>query len=818
VDRIYPGRARRATSALAHRSKRRLPPEFGGIDAKLKAKVRIHQRSECVGARTARLLAAALCGLACLAAAAATAVTPAMAKPAEAAKPPVKIAVLHNTRNDQCYDPGDIPAIKRLTALQRERINRAGGIAGRRLIVEYLDDLSDAKKTIANIQTAMADKQMIALVGLGNTNRAKEVFDTIGADIKASGIPWISNLSVNSLFEDYPNVFTMRGAQEFDSIPVMTQFMKDQKVSRPAFIGLKDQVFSTALDEGIKERMAPMTFAADIQMPLVDDKLTPEDTAAMVEELKRANPDFLITSIGGNRMAGVLKALEAAEIKAPMFVSGRLETLFAEGDVTYPGDLYQLAWDGLPDAYNDRVRRRLFTTQPEEWIFEGRRNAKAPGWTSGECKKRSDDIEPDVLSSANLRAVGVGLQFGDMIGLVAETLKSGDVPADHAALRARIADRIKTSFEFGRGVYVGDYENWSFRPSSRAAARTPLIVTHPKGFATEQLASTQYVALKNDTLRRIQTLYLDIDLTRAFRIDDREKSFAAEFYLSMHVNKNESIDQLEFSNAFLDPQTNTKQITIRPLHQGGASDAYPENMKIYAVSGKFMFQPSFGNYPFDTQRFAIDIRSKTGDAPVIIQPSPVSLRDQAVETEGWSVRRQYVGYDQDFLPVIDAKSHERSIVPFYKGSFVWVMKREATDYFLTVVVPLAFIMIIAYLAIFIPRGHFEAIVTIQVTALLSAVALYITISKVAADEATVSDKIFLFDYMLISLMIVISILRVNRLLGRVPRLDAALGVIHVVLIPVLVALMTLYVIGSSSSEGRVASGFVPAMKNALWRD
>jgi hypothetical protein len=762
-------------------------------------------------------VAAALLSVFWLAHCTSAAVSPAMAKEAEAAKPPLKIAVLVASRADLCFDPGDVPAIKRLAALQRDRINAAGGIAGRRLIIEFLDDQADAKKTIANIRMAMADKQTVAMIGLGNATRAKEVFDTAGPEIKASGIPWISNLSVNSLFEDYPTVFTMRGAQEYDSIPVMTQFMKDMKYGRPAFIGLKDQVSSSALGEGLKERIAPLAFAAYIQMPLTDDKLDPADIAAMVEEVKRANPDFLITSVGGNRMGAVLNALETAGIKPPIFVSGRLETLFASGDVTYSGDLYQLAWDGLPDAYNDRLRRRLFSTQSEPWMFEGRRNAKAPGWASGECKKRSDDLEPDVLSSANLRAIGVGLQFGDMVGLVAETLKAGDLPADHAALRARVVDSMMTSFEFGRGIFPGDLENWSFRPSSRAAARTPFIVTRPKGLGTEQLAPVQYVALKNDTMRRIQTLYLDIDLTRAFRIDDKEKSFVAEFYLSMHLNKNESIDQIEFANAFLDPQTNNKQVTIRPLHQGGASDAYPEQMKIYAVSGKFMFEPGFGNYPFDTQRFSIDLRSKTGDAPVIIQPSPASLRDQTVEAEGWRVKRQYVGYDQDFLPIIDAKSHERSIVPFYKSSFVWVMKREATDYFLTVVVPLAFIMIIAYLAIFIPRGHFEAIVTIQVTALLSAVALYLTISKVASDEATVSDKIFLFDYMLISLMIGISILRINRVMGRVPHLDAALGIFHVVFIPILVALMALYVVGSSASDGQTASDLMPALRNAVLR-
>ena len=44
-------------------------------------------------------------------------------------------------------------------------------------------------------------------------------------------------------------------------------------------------------------------------------------------------------------------------------------------------------------------------------------------------------------------------------------------------------------------------------------------------------------------------------------------------------------------------------------------------------------------------------------------------------------------------------------------------------------VPLGFILFVAYLSIFIPRTHFEAIVTIQVTALLSAVALYLSLPK-----------------------------------------------------------------------------------------
>jgi ABC-type branched-subunit amino acid transport system substrate-binding protein len=730
--------------------------------------------------------------------------------------PPVKIAILVGSRSDQCFDSGGEAAIRHMAREARDRINETTGVAGRRLELEFLDDQADAKKSVANVRAAIAGKDTVAMIGLGNSQRAKEVFDTAGKEITDAGMPWLSNISVNNLFEHFPTVFTMRGAQEDDSIPVMARFLKDLKATRPAFVGIKDQLYSGALFDGLKERLAPQAFVADHRFMLKDDKIVEPDIDLMVETLKQGNPDFIFLAIGGNRLPPILAALEKAAIKPPLMVSGRLETLFASGEVKYSGDVYQLAWDGLPDAYNDRLRQRLFRSNTAELMFEGKRNAKAPGWSNGQCKERENQGEPTVLASANLRAIGQGLQYGDMIAMVAEALKSSDPETGIAALRERVITGVKGSFASGRGVFPGELENWSFRPGSRAAARTPFILMRPKGLGADQLAPLQYVSLRNDVLRQISTMYLDIDLKRAFRVDDSEKSFVAEFYLSMHSQKGQGIEQIEFSNAFLDPQTNNKQITIRPLHQGGPSDAYPNDMKIYAVSGKFMFTPNFGNYPFDTQRFSIDVRSKSGDTPFIIQPSPRDLRDQSVDAEGWRARDQYVGYDEDFLPVIDAKSHERSIVPFYKGSFVWVMKREATDYFLTVVVPLAFIMAIAYLAVFIPRGHFEAIVTIQVTALLSAVALYITIPKVSGDEATLSDKMFLFDYMIISLMIGVSILRVNRAIDRVPWLDKSLGVLHIVGVPVIVLLMALYVLGSSQSDGQMASSFWTGVGKALW--
>ncbi len=381
-----------------------------------------------------------------------------------------------------------------------------------------------------------------------------------------------------------------------------------------------------------------------------------------------------------------------------------------------------------------------------------------------------------------------------MIGLVAAAARSAPAGADMEKLRAHVVERVKTAYAAGRGAYQGRFDNWSFRETTRAAARTPFIVQLVHGRDSVQLAPVQFVRLRDDSLRPMSTLYLDIDMIRAFRIDDNEKSFFAEFYLAMHDDgKGTTIEDIDFSNAFLDPRTNDRQLTVRVLNNGSMGGAYPDAMKIYHVAGRFMFDPDFANYPFDTQRFSIDIRPKRDDAPFMVQPPPALLRDHAVVTDNWEPVAQYVGYDEDFVPTTDAMSHEQSLVPFYKASFVWEMSRQTTDYFLRVVVPLAFILLVAYMSIFIPRNHFEAIVTIQITALLSAVALYLALPQVDADTATLSDRIFLFIYMAVSFMIALSILRANPLIAHRTWLRGALGMIHVVAIPAMGVLMTLYI-------------------------
>ncbi len=714
---------------------------------------------------------------------------------AEAARlPPMTITVYVSSRDDLCFDPGDVAAITKLATQEQERINAQGGVAGRDIRLSILDDQRDPAKTTENLRRSLADPATVAMIGMSNSMLAKAAFEALSKELQASDVPFLSSISVNGIYQPFPNVFTMQASQDDERLPVMAEFLRSIDAARVAYVGLRDGVVSNIVSDGLKQRLGASTLVANLRIgSQKSPTLDAAELSAIVAEIADKRPDVLVVGVGNSRLPQLIKELVKVGTTPALFITGRIDAIPAAITRTYPNALYQLAWNQLPEAYNDRLRRLIAKGTPESWIFEGRKIATAPGWDKGECRARPPSVIPDPLQSANLRAIEIGTQYADMIALIAAGARSTEPGADIPQIRQKIAQHLASAYSAGRGAFKGSFNNWSFHPQSRAAVRTPLVVMLPQGLGRTQLAPTQFLRIKDGSLRRIDTLYIDVDLIRTYRVDDNEKTFFAEFYLSMRNNPAASIERMDFANAYLDPRTNGRQLTIETLHAGGKSDAYPDGMRVYKVSGRFLFDPALASYPFDTQRFAIDLQPRRGDTPFIVQAPPAELRDQQVATDGWLPKSQYVAYDEDFVPVVDAYTHAPSIAPFYKASFVWLMKRQATDYNFRVVVPLGFILIVAYLAIFIPRLHFEAIVTIQVTALLSAVALYLSLPKLDADAATLSDSIFVFAYLTVSTMIMLSIARVNRYVGERRGLRAALGIVHIVLIPMMIAFMAYYV-------------------------
>ena len=122
------------------------------------------------------------------------------------------------------------------------------------------------------------------------------------------------------------------------------------------------------------------------------------------------------------------------------------------------------------------------------------------------------------------------------------------------------------------------------------------------------------------------------------------------------------------------------------------------------------------------------------------------------------------------------------------------MERNAVDYFIKVVVPLLAILAIAYLSIYIRQDAFEAMITLQVTALLSAIALYFSIYKPVTDYATLSDRIFLFTYFSITFLMTISIVKSTNYVKNLDKLRLAIDIMQRYAFPVFVLLTVPYVL------------------------
>lgn len=716
---------------------------------------------------------------------------------AQAAGPPLHIALFVSSRNDLCHDTGDVAAVQRLALEEQKRINRRGGVAGRPIEIRVLDDERSEARAIANMRAVLADRNMLGMIGLTHSGRAKAVFDALGEDIRKSGIPFLSDISVSTVFASFPNVFTTRASQDEERAPVMAAFTRSLGFARRAFVGTAESVMSDALRDSLKNLLGDASFVGDHRIRAVDGKPDEADVAKVAADLVAQSPDVIYLATGSRVAPDLLKRLTESGVTSAVFLSGRIDAIAPEVTKAYPGPLYQLAWEDLPEVVNNRLRAVVARGPSNPWVFEGRKNAQAPGWKKGECKERTDEAVRDPFDTANMRAINNGARYADMVSLIARTVRRLPQETDVSTMRSRVVSALTSDYAIGRGAFRGTFENWSFDPMMRTAARTPFVVMLPRGLGRLQLAPVQFRRARDGQLKQISTLYADIDLIKAHRVDDNAKTFTAEFYLAMRDGPGLGIDRIDFVNAYLDPSAQGRQISIETLHEGGSNGVFPPGMKIYKVVGRFLFEPKLSSFPFDTQSFAIDLQPKSGNATFIVQPPPLQLRDRRVLSDGWDSIEQYVGYEEEFIPIVDSFTHEAGIAPFYKASFVWEMRRETTDYFLRVVVPLAFILIVAYLAIFIPMSRFDSIVAIQVTALLSAVALYISLPKLDSDAATLSDRIFVFDYLMVSMMIAITILRINPVFADHKWMRGTLEFIHVAVIPAMVAVGAFYVYGMS---------------------
>lgn len=697
---------------------------------------------------------------------------------AETRSEPLTIAVHLSSSQPPATGPEEVEAIREFVLRRAELLNQDGGIGGHPIRIAFYDDASDVQRTLANVDHALADPRLIAMIGIWNSTRGSAVVDRIGL----SRVPFISEMSVETLFESYPTVYTLTRSVA-DEQEAFKAFAKDN-FKRIAFVGRSDDLYTRAFHAHLVDKADDSPPAASFW---IDGEIADytEQVDRAVREIKESGADLVFLSLGSPRGAAFLARMTAAGLSTPVFVAlGSINGLLAEpAGKAYGGPIYEIAEGGIANLNNERLEQLM---------------------------RRQDGLQARRRHSPY--AIGYGARYADLVALVAEAARPAVQTGDPRAMRKVIAEQLASLAE-GRRVWRGWAQDWSFT-RDRASSERSLLVWRPGGEIGSLLAPIQYVRSGNE-ITRVPVLYVHLDMVRIYRVDSNDKSFDAEFFFTTRSDREVPISSIEFTNAFHGPGNGEPVINIREVHQDRSGSFVAAGTRIYKVSGRFMFEPDLRKYPFDQQVFSISFQPAKTSQAFFIQPPSEAVRGKAFQVDGWRIESHYVGTNELIIRSVAGPMSEERIIPYYNFNYTWVMKRQVIDYMLRVVVPLTFIIIVAYLAIFIPRAEFEAIMAIQVTALLSAIALYLALNQPSADDATLSDKIFVMAYATISVMIALSIFEVNDTLSRMKGLMRLVHVLQTYLVPVAAMGLIGYVLISASSEEPVSEVILDALRRSV---
>lgn len=634
------------------------------------------------------------------------------------AKPPYIIGIIINETE---LPAGGLATVKDIVSHKIELLNKNGGIHGRPIKTIYIDDENNDKKLLEMVQQTSRDTNLIAYVGCRGVSRSK----TIGPLLTQKQIPFIGLYAFTDLFKDYPTMFTA-GVGVKEARLVFTELVKS-KANRIAFIGEKDHMLSQAYLQ-ILEKLVTENEALSLTVSRYYPKghIFDDGTQHELADSLRNKADFLLFLGNPASCNSFFDFLHKNKLQVPIYLGAPEVPLV---DASKPGyrsaELYTISTYGIPGAQNMRM-----TEQYMQLV---------------KSKKAGSNFGLEVLVSGRI---------SDEIGLLHEAAHNNTAPVN-SSMRAKINSGMR-EFINGQRIHRGWLGDWYFTPEHAYDGQS-LLAWKPSHKTMMVLAPYQY--LRTDTaLQQKQVLFTNINLMEISQVNDNDGTFYTTFYLEINSPQTISLQDIDFTNATRNEINHEALVETKLIRSKRDPKGFKFYNNLYQVSGKFLFNPDLKSYPLDQQKFPISIQASNPNKVFLVQPAQQQFRDTIFKSEGWIYSGQYMGYDQDIISSAKSFYGKNKHFPYYKFSYVYIMKRTHIDFFLKTLVPLMAMLVITYFSVYIPLTEFKALAGIQVTALLAAIALYFSAYKPETDFATTSDEIFIFSYIMITTLIGSSIL------------------------------------------------------------
>jgi ABC-type branched-subunit amino acid transport system substrate-binding protein len=195
-----------------------------------------------------------------------------------------------------------------------DRVNKAGGVNGRKIRVVTYDDGYEPKNTVAHTRKLVNDDKVFALFGYVGTPTSSSIMPII-AEAK---IPFFGPFTGAEFLRNPVNryIFNVRSSY-FDEAEAQVKYLTETRNARKIAVFYQNDAYGLAVKGGVVKALRKRNL--DLGGEATYERNT-EDVAAAVAALKKANPDA-VSMVGTYKaMAAFIKAAKAEGFN-PVFMN-----------------------------------------------------------------------------------------------------------------------------------------------------------------------------------------------------------------------------------------------------------------------------------------------------------------------------------------------------------------------------------------------------------------------------------------------------------------------------------------------------------------
>ena len=566
-------------------------------------------------------------------------------------------------------------------------------------------------------------ENMIAVIGFSNSKRAIKAIKYVSQ----ANIPIISSAGSKKIFlQDINKVFFTTNFGIEGEIEYLKQFIKLKHYDNFIFISKRNDAYSDEYYNDVSKILPKH------KRIFVDNSLKID-----IEKLKKliTKNTLIIISIDVKNNAKLAKILRKNEIKNDIFL-GRGGIV---GDEFYKSGGY-----GLKNIYE------LSTL--------------LAGVSNDSILKFKEDNKKFFKNPKNVRYLEYAAYGYDVMQLITEAykraLKEEKINKKNVSVK-KIRELIKKGLTLitEKQPYEGITTTFSFNKDRIGGKLIPQYILKSTGLKPS-LYKTQFI-YQNGKLVKVPTLYTNIDI-KSISIDNQEASeYTIEMMITLISEANISLNDLEFENILISNASFKPAIYYNEFIIPSISKEKNMNVKIYKVKGRFSWDNTIEDFPFDSQKLPILIKPKNPVKKNFITffISDIEHNLNNIDISGWKIDGGYAGFKKGFYEYIDSdlKKHKKY---YYRSSFTIEVTRDATSSALKFILPLAIVIIITIILFALPDNAASDKVGSATNMLITVAALYFTYATlVDVDYITFVDKLYISSLFFVLIVNVIFILR-----------------------------------------------------------